>query len=189
MLAYVFWHSPRPEVRPRDYEAAMAAFQQSLRASAPPGFARAAVYRLLGVPWLPASGPVYEDWYVLANSAALDGLNEAAVSGSCEAPHRHAAALAANGTAGLYRVRFGRSTFPTDLTAIWLSKPPGRSYDDFYRAMRDRVRPGCALWGRQMTLGPAPEFCVHVPRGTPLLPGERTISMHRTWPTEPDGDA
>jgi hypothetical protein len=35
-------------------------------------------------------------------------------------------------------------------------------YDDFYKLLAPvTARPGAALWGRQMTLGPTPEFCLH----------------------------
>ena len=56
--------------------------------------------------------------------------------------------------------------------ALWLNKPAGVSYKDFYTALQPVTsRPGVALWGRQMTLGPTTEFCIHSPTFIELPPG------------------
>ena len=47
--------------------------------------------------------------------------------------------------------------------AYWISKPDGMSYAAFEASLGPLVGAGCALWGRRMTLGPTPEFCLHAP--------------------------
>ena len=49
----------------------------------------------------------YEDWHLLENSTALDVLNGAAISQARQRPHDRIAAMAADGTAGLYGLRMG----------------------------------------------------------------------------------
>lgn len=161
MLAYVFWHVPRAGVAARDYEGLHHAFHEVLRQSAVPGFQGLRVYRLESIPWLNASGPGYEDWHLLEDSAALDRLNAAAVSSHRQQPHDRIAALAGEGTAGLYGLRLGSLNAPSH--AYWLSKPEGTSYAAFEKSLAPAIDAGCCLWGRRMTLGPTPEFCLHVP--------------------------
>ena len=153
MLAYVFWHWPRPEVDRGEYEARLTAFQQALRAAAPAGFRESAVYRVRGLPW--TAEAAYEEWYLLEGSEALDSLNDAAVSARTRAAHDAAAQQAAGGVAGLYRLRRGASELDRDRRAHWFAKPAGMSYEDLYTML-----PQAPLWGRQMTLGPGPEFCL-----------------------------
>ncbi len=47
--------------------------------------------------------------------------------------------------------------------AYWMSKPAGMSYAVFDASIQPLVARGCCLWGRRMTLGPTPEFCLHAP--------------------------
>lgn len=162
MLAYVFWHQPRPDVPSEAYEALLRDFHTTLAHAPPPDYQGSAAYRVSAVPWAPAGGPVYEDWYLVGGSGGLDPLNEAAVSGRRQLPHDTVAARAAWGTAGLYRLRDGRPAFAAARRALWLTKPPGVAYDAYYRQVRAAAGPGdWALWGRQMVLGPTPEFCLH----------------------------
>ena len=158
MLAYVFWHWPQPEVDAETYVDLLASFHDTLNAHKPVGFHGSRVFRMNGVSWLDTAGDAYEDWYLLDDSAALDRINEAAVSGVCEAPHNLVARKAAGGTAGLYRIKAG-SVFHEPRFALWLSKPPGISYTDFYATL-EPIGTG-ALWQRQMTLGPTTEFLIH----------------------------
>ncbi|HKG79150.1 MAG TPA: hypothetical protein VKA78_07020, partial [Pyrinomonadaceae bacterium] len=63
---------------------------------------------------------------------------------------------------GLYRLRTGQENLAEARFAVWLSKPSGVSYNDFYAALQPLTsQHGVALWGRQMTLGPTTEFCLH----------------------------
>ena len=82
-------------------------FQETLAANKPSGFQQSVVFRIRGASWLNTSDEAYEEWYLLDDSAAMDRLNEAAVSGACEEPHNRVAREAADGTGGLYRLREG----------------------------------------------------------------------------------
>jgi hypothetical protein len=42
------------------------------------------------------------------------------------------------------------------------------SYAALYALLETRTSAGEALWGRQMVLGPAPEFCLHARAEAPL---------------------
>ncbi len=161
MLAYVFWHVPRPGVTARDYETAHHAFHEALWQSTVPGLLGLRVYALPLIPWLEPQLPGYEDWHLLDDSAALDALNAAAVTHARQLPHDRIAAMAANGTAGLYGLRAGEVIEPTQ--AYWLSKPGGMNYESFKQSMSPLIDAGCCLWGRRMTLGPTPEFCLQAP--------------------------
>lgn len=166
MLAYVFWHVPREAAAAYEYESLHREFHAVLQRSNVNGLTRIKVNRLASIPWLGGRAG-YEDWHFLEGSAALDVLNRAAVSGMRQIPHDRIAALAADGIAGLYGVRQGRPIDPR--MAYWLSKPAGMSYADFEASLAPLVADGCCLWGRRMTLGPTPEFCLHAP-GARTLP-------------------
>ncbi|MGE0031686.1 MAG: hypothetical protein AB7T20_11250 [Steroidobacteraceae bacterium] len=176
MLAYVFWHVPRAGVAARDYEAAHREFHGVLWRSRVAGLLALRVYRLDAIPWLPARPAGYEDWHLLEDSAALDRLNEAAVSQARQLPHDRIAALAADGTAGLYGLRQGALNEPT--VAYWLSKPSGTSYPEFNASMKPFIDRGGCLWGRRMTLGPTPEFCLHALAGSVPPPAAMAIRMN-----------
>jgi hypothetical protein len=162
MLAYVFWHWPRPEIERGQYLDHLVEFHRTLAANKPPGFQRSVVFGISGASWLNTAGEVFEEWYLLDDSAALDPLNDGAVSDACEAPHNRVAREAADGTGGLYRLRAGEEDLTAVKFATWLSKPAGVTYKDFYAGLESLTsQPGVALWGRQMTLGPTTEFCIH----------------------------
>ena len=164
MLAYVFWHWPRPEIERGQYLDHLTEFHRTLAANKPPGFQRSVVFSISGTDWLKTDGEVFEEWYLLDDSAAIDPLNDAAVSGVCEEPHNRVAREAADGTGGLYRLRAGAGDLTQAKFATWLSKPAGVSYKDFYASLESlTTQPNIALWGRQMTLGPTTEFCIHSP--------------------------
>ncbi len=158
MLAYVFWHVPRPDIAARQYEAAHREFHAALWDSRIAGLVGLKVFRLNAIPWL-AGRPGYEDWHLIEDSAALDVLNEAAISQTRQLPHDRIAAMAADGTAGLYALRLG--SLNDALNAHWVSKPAGTSYRDFDASLKPEIESGACLWGRRMTLGPTPEFCLH----------------------------
>lgn len=161
MLAYVFWHVPRPGIAAREYESAHREFHAVLWKSKVAGLLGLRVFRLDAIPWL-AGKPGYEDWHLLEGSAALDVLNAAAISQARQLPHDRIASMAADGTAGLYALRLG--SLNDAQNAHWLSKPAGMSYREFDATLKPEVDSGACLWSRRMTLGPTPEFCL---RGTP----------------------
>jgi len=163
MLAYTFWHWKRPDVAQGEYEERQRAFHKALGSAPPPAFEGSSCFAISGAPWAADGAAAYEDWYLVRDSAALDALNAAAISASRQAPHDAAAAVAAGGIAGLYRIRIG--AVPGAPTAgLWFRKPAGMSYAELDASLRPIVeaRRG-ALWCRQMTLGPTPEFCLQLP--------------------------
>lgn len=159
MLAYVFWHWPRPGTAPAAYEAAQRAFHAALAAAPPPGFRRSHSSAIHGAPWAASGGAAYEDWYVVDDAAALDPLNHGAITASRQAPHDAAAALAAGGTAGLYTLRAG-TALRAPRHASWFAKPAGTSYARVDTALQHIVARGASLWMRYLVLGPTPEFCL-----------------------------
>ena len=172
MLAYVFWHWPQSNVDSDSYVEHLTQFHQVLAANKPEGFQQSVVFRIRGANWLNTTDEAYEEWYLLDDSAAMDRLNEAAVSGVCEEPHNRVARAAADGIGGLYRLRAGGEDLAHAKFAVWLSKPAGVTYKDFYAALEPlTAQPGVALWGRQMTLGPTTEFCIHSTNPIELPPG------------------
>jgi hypothetical protein len=172
MLAYVFWHWPQTSVDPQNYVAHLQDFHRTLAANKPDGFQRSIVFGIEDANWLETRGPAYEDWYLLDDSAALDRLNDAAVSGACEEPHNLVAREAAGGTGGLYRLRSDHEVLREARFAVWLAKPDGVTYREFYEAFSPLTsQTNVALWGRQMTLGPTTEFCLHSQTPVQLPPG------------------
>jgi len=160
-LAYVFWHWILDDAQAHDYEQCLTAFQASLLAHAPQGSRRAAVFRHAPAPWLPDGVHGYVDWYVVDASAALDALNDAAVSPACRTVHDAAAVRSDGGSAGLYALRSGALCARRIRVATWFSKPAGMSYAALDACVAERVgeRP-FELWSRRMVLGPTPEMCV-----------------------------
>ena len=165
MLAYVFWHWRYPYVDKASYQQHLIDFHVALRAQKPAGFHYSTVFQVEHVPWIDTGGEAYEEWYVVANFAALEELNAGAVSGSCREPHDRVASQAAGGAGGLYRLRAGEPALATARVALWFAKPLGMSYEDLYAALQPGIEQAMgSLWQRQMVLGPAPEFSWHSPR-------------------------
>jgi hypothetical protein len=183
-LAYVFWHWSRPEVAAADYDARQRAFHAALAAAPPGGFARSFSAAVSGAPWVSGGGAAHEDWYVVEDFAALGLLNEAAVTGSRAGSHDAAAVLAAGGTGGLYRLRLGND-LPAPRFAHWFGKPSGARYADFFAALEPLVAGARgALWMRQLTMGPAREFCLHAAErvALPAAFGTLALPLRPLWP-------
>ena len=160
MLAYVFWHWPSSDHAADEYEADQRGFHRALAQAAPPGFIVSSVFKVAGqAPWL-GGAPAYADWYLLEDSAAIDPLNVAAVSGVCEAPHARVAHAMAAGAGSLFALRSDRADLASTRHAAFLTKPRKMPYDAFYAEV-DPLR--ASLWRRQMVLGPTPEFCLLSP--------------------------
>ena len=157
MLAYVFWHRPRDGVDAAGYVASLTAFHE--RIGVPSWFAP-----LDRSPWSEDAG-WYEDWYLVEDWNGLGRLNEAAVTGSRREPHDAAAALVADGIAGVYALVGGRPERPG--WAGWVAKPADVGYEAFEPALRAAAGSG-SVWKRQMVLGPTREFVVLAPGPVPL---------------------
>ena len=174
MLAYVFWHVPSPAAA--GYEARLDAFHVALRADAPAGLGQTATVALAEVPWLGGAAG-YEDWYLVEDFAALGTLNAAAVSGASRAPHDAAAAAAHAGVAALMAHIAGPLLPARPGWAAWLSKPARIAYESFHGELEAALGGDASAWQRQMTLGPASEYCVLAPAAHELpWPAERA------WP-------
>ncbi len=159
MLAYVFWHQPRPGADLGAYEQAQRGFHARLGV-------RSASFRLDSLPFGDnAAG--YEDWYLVEDWHGLGELNAAAVDPPRRPHHDLAAALAGAGWGGIYALLRGEFAPPEQ--ASWIEKPPGEAVEDFVAAHN-----AASIWRRQMVLGPAPEACLSSPGG-----GSRT----QIWPT------
>jgi hypothetical protein len=151
LLAYVFSHRPAGDVDVGEYEAALQRFHAILTAARPGGFISSSTFRV---------GDGYSDWYLVENSAALDVLNEAAVSGARTAVHDAAARMAVDGVGKLLSLAAGEPTAGPGFE-IRFSKPRGMSYADLYERMQPIASGrGASLWRRMMVLGPPPEFCL-----------------------------
>ena len=184
LLAYVFWHWRRSGVPGPSYVELQRRFHAALAETPPAGFLRSHSAAIRGVSWAAAGADAYEDWYLVEGTAALDPLNEAAVTASRQPAHDAAAAAAEGGTAGLYRLRRG-SGDAVHRTAAWFAKPDGMSYGELYAVLEPLLLDSDgALWGRQMTLGPTPEFCLHTP-GPVVLPAPllaQVVARSPIWP-------
>ncbi len=164
MLAYVFWHWSLSTINERDYIDRLVSFHQSLRSHAFPDFHSSHVFQVKNAPWGPPDKPFYEDWYLVENFASLETLNITAITAANKAPHDQAAQYAADGKAGLYQLCAGEVDPARSHIACWFSKPTGMSYGAFFSLVRPLVEENeGALWQRQMTLGPTPEFCCWAP--------------------------
>ncbi len=186
MIAYVFWHWPRPDVSAAAYERLQHAFHEALARAPSPGFTGSASAALQGAPWANQGGRAYEDWYWLHDSAALDPLNDAAVTASRQRAHAAAAAAAHGGTAGLYALRLG-APLPSPQHGYWFAKPAGVRYEEVWQALQPVIETAqAALWMRRMVLGPAPEFCLQTEHGIDLPTGYPAlhVPLAPLWPAE-----
>jgi len=151
LLAYIFSHRPARGVDVADYESALQRFHATLAGARPLGFISSSTFTV---------GDRYSDWYLVENSAALDVLNEAAVSGARIPVHDAAARMAVDGVGKLLSLAGGEPMAGPGFE-IRFSKPKGMAYADLYERMQPIAsRPGSSLWRRMMVLGPPPEFCL-----------------------------
>lgn len=164
MLAYVFSHRPAAGVETAAYEEVLRGFHSALSAAPPRGFISSLTYRI---------GAGYSDWYLLEDSAAMDALNEAAVTGSRRQTHDAAATIATDGVGKLLSLVAGEHD-PAAACEVRFAKPAGMGYLDLYARLEPLTSGhGVGLWRRMMVLGPPPEFCL-----TSLSPVELPPEMH-----------
>src|SRR5260370_14125273 len=148
LLAYVFSHRPAGDIDVAVYETALTRFHAALASAPPSGFVRSSTFKV---------GDRYSDWYLVEDSAALNVLNAAAVSGARTPAHDAAAHMAADGVGKLYCLVSGEPPAGGGFE-IQFSKPAGVAYPDHYERLRPYSgRPGVGLWRRMMVLGPPPE--------------------------------
>ncbi len=174
MLAYVFWHRPRPEVPEAEYDHWLEEFHTRLADPVPEGFRSSRTLRVPELPWLTGGG--YEDWYLVEDFGALEPLGTAAVDAARADGHAQLAASAAWGTGGIYRLVAGTAFAPSSW-AGWFTKADGVTYPGLALAGQRLVDLGhaAAVWQRQLVLGPAPEFLVEA-AGPSDLPGAHLVA-------------
>lgn len=144
LLAYVFWHTPAENVGRDDYEESLRRFHATLDV-------RSWSFRIPVFPFPGGGG--YEDWYLVHGWHEIGVLNAAAVDVSRAETHDAIAARSAHGWGGIYRL-FGGTPEPP-AAARWLSKPDREDSSSFVARLE-----AASVWQRQLTLGPAPEYCV-----------------------------
>jgi hypothetical protein len=172
VLAYVFFHRAAAGVEASAYEIALRSFHASLASEPPPGFISSSTYRV---------GGVYADWYLVDGSAALDVLNEAAVSRARSASHEAVAHMSTDGTGKLLALVSGREPAAAGVE-IRFSKPAGMRYSELYDRLKQWTdRAEVTLWRRMMVLGPPPEFCLLAPTEI-QLPAEMRPEVLRRIP-------
>jgi hypothetical protein len=170
MLAYLFWHAPAQDADPARYEHALESFHRSLARRPPFGFEGSVAFRSAALPWSASDAPEgagrwYEDWYLVADFAALGVLNEAAVASGHRTSHDRVAKGLGSGTAGLYRLIEGEVATARAIAgcahATWVAPAAGAASAEIGALLGDGMDPrGGSVWQRQLVLGPAPEFCV-----------------------------
>jgi hypothetical protein len=154
LLAYVFSHRPDGGADVAAYEDSLRRFHAELASASLSGFIESATF---------AVGIGYSDWYLLENTAAMDALNLAAVSGSRAPAHDSAARMAIDGVGKLLSLASGGPSMDEGFE-VRFSKPPGMPYRDFYAKLESWTEaPEISLWRRMMVLGPPPEFCLITP--------------------------
>jgi hypothetical protein len=135
--------------------------------------------------------PVYEDWYLLEDFAALGVLNEAAAGRGHRSSHDEIAVRSGTGAGGLYALLEGdprADALAAASLAVWISPP---AHGATRRQVSEAGGPGPAellgdgmdgarasLWRRQLVLGPAPEFCA---LGPEVPPGVSPARLPRGW--------
>ena len=176
MLAYVFWHRPRPGVDLDGYEGALVGFHRSLAHSRPAGLEASASFRVAELPWIAGEGAGYEDWYLLDGFSSLGVLNEAAVGRGHRTAHDHAARQTGTAAGGLYSLQEGEiAAWAQGGVAVWVT----RELDSAVAALGDLLaddgteQGACCLWRRQLALGPAPELCLHAAQAPAGVAGGR----------------
>lgn len=188
LLAYAFWHRPRPGVSRRAYERRLLAFQTSLKKHPPDGLIDALSFREEVSPWSKRRSTTYEDWYLVRDFRSLGSLNDGAVAKPSRRRHDEIAKDASNGAGGLYRLGRADLRLQDALFATWINKPPRTPYQTFLYGLAKLAGDGKTdLWQRQMVLGPAPEFCVHseIPLEPPKSLRATTIRVRLLTETTP----
>jgi hypothetical protein len=153
-------------VAPEEYEGWLARFHGRLAAVPIAGFGRSYTLRVPELEWLAGGG--YEDWYLVADFAALGELNRAAVDAARLDSHDALARTvsARHGAGGVYGLAFGAASVGVGTAsggwAGWFGKRDGVGYPQLRAELHELVEAGAisAVWQRQMVLGPGPEFRV-----------------------------
>jgi hypothetical protein len=176
MLAYTFWHCPRPEIDAAGYEADLRAFHERLSAAPIPGFVDSWSLPVLDLPWLAGAG--YEDWYLIDDFAALGTLNEHAIDAARVQTHDAMARAVEKGAGGVYGLTEGDPLARSGWCG-WFTKQAGVRYPQLHAELTQRLNDGTidAVWQRQLVLGPATEFRILASDPVTVPGADLTIGM------------
>jgi hypothetical protein len=171
LLAYVFSHRPAGGVDVAAYEGSLRRFHSELATARLSGFIDSATFSI---------GAGYSDWYLLENTAAMEVLNAAAVSGARTSAHDSAARMSAEGAGKLLSLAAGNASMDEGFE-VRFGKPAGMPYKDLYARLETWTNAaGVSLWRRMMVLGPPPEFCLITPSKVDLPPEMHPEVLRRT---------
>ena len=182
MIAYVFWHTRLADVSAPAYESGLSAFHRSLTVNTPEGFQSSTSCCFEGLPWVRASD-VYEDWYLVNDFESLGILNDRAAADRHAETHDHVASYSETGTGSIYALEAGAPVLNAGFV-YWFDKPDGASTATFLKEIRPIAEsPGRALWRRQLSLGPATEYCIRSVSSIEL-PFKFSLAQvkRRAWP-------
>jgi hypothetical protein len=168
VFAYVFWHAPAGPTADPSYRGNLLEFHASLAHHPPAGFAGSSTVELPDASWLAGWGECFEDWYLAEDWAAIGALTRGAVAPDHLMSHDRIAHRSGAGAGAIYALHSGDPAAGHPYGS-WFGKPPGWSYPQLWAAVAAVTEADCAIWQRQLVLGPAPEFCLrsHVPPGLP----------------------
>jgi len=159
MLAYLFWHTPKPTTGGVEYERDLLAFSHALSGLNCFGVRRIANFRISAVPWLDdPSG--YEDWVTIDGSHVLENLNDQAVSARMAPLHGRIAQQMGVGYGGLYYHLWGNMDPHVAESAHWLSRSRGVEFRPVLEHMLQGGGEPVSVWRRFMVLGSGFEFVI-----------------------------
>ncbi len=160
MLAVVFWNARRESCSVDSYADALHRFHQELNGDKPHGFRFSTTYVVDALPWLSSKTEVYEDWYVMANFAAMDALDEAVIDTERLPAHRELMTQASTAYGGIFYLKSGPARMDKFSYAHWLPRPRGVAAEDIATQAKQRnPELKCSVWTRAMALGPS-EYCL-----------------------------
>ena len=157
MLAVVFWNSRNARSSDSGYERALSGFHEELGARKSKGLRRSVSFLVQsGVPWLSSEYPVYEDWYIMTNFAALDNLDRHVLEGDLLPSHRALMSQTGCASGAVVYLDKGTPYVERSKTAYWFAKPRGNTADDVAAlAQPSESARNVSVWTRAMALGPA----------------------------------
>ena len=181
MLAVVFWNSRNAGSTDADYERALSGFHDELRTDKPRGLRRSVSFLVeSGVPWLRSEYPIYEDWYVMTNFAALDNLDRRILESDSLPSHRALMTRTGCASGAVVYLERGTPYVERSRLAYWFSKPRDKTVDDV-AALAHQTEPpkNVSVWTRAMALGPAGN-CILLNKPVELPGACEAVEIRRT---------
>lgn len=163
MIALIIWSRAAAALPPGHFDSHLSGFHQKLASSRSQGFRTSACFRTEPPPWAPWNPPVFEDWYVVSNFAAIDHMIEAvkaADAADASSSHTHLIQHTEKGAGAIFGLRLGRPQLAKTPHAWWFDALPAVDVEAHVRTL-DLPGRGVefSLWGRSLGLGPM-KFCL-----------------------------